>query len=60
MATILGAIIYFVNPFDLLPDIAPVIGLTDDFSILVWVYTSVQSEIDKFLAWEKSNLQLLR
>ncbi len=59
MATILGAFVYFVNPLDLIPDVAPVIGLTDDFSILIWVYSSVQTEIDKFLAWEQSKLTLL-
>jgi uncharacterized membrane protein YkvA (DUF1232 family) len=59
MATILGAFVYFLNPFDLIPDVAPVIGLTDDFSILVWVYSSVQTEIDKFLTWEQSKLTLI-
>lgn len=55
---IVAAIIYFVNPIDLLPDLIPVAGLTDDFGILVWVYNSVSSEIDKFLLWEKSQLNL--
>ena len=58
IAMILAAIIYFINPFDLIPDLSPVIGLTDDFSILLWVYSSVQTEIDKFLIWEQSNLNL--
>ena len=52
--TILAAIIYFLNPLDLVPDFIPVMGLTDDFGVLMWVYASVSSEIDKFLAWEKS------
>jgi uncharacterized membrane protein YkvA (DUF1232 family) len=56
ISAILAAFIYFINPFDLLPDVAPVVGFTDDFSILVWVYGSVQAEIDKFLAWEQSQL----
>ena len=54
VASILAAFIYFVNPLDLIPDFTPIVGFTDDFSILVWVYTSLQSEIDKFLEWEKS------
>lgn len=54
VASILAAFIYFINPFDLIPDFTPIIGFTDDFSILLWVYNSVQSEIDKFLMWEKS------
>lgn len=54
--TILAAIIYFVNPLDLIPDFVPLMGLTDDFGVLIWVYNSVSTEIDKFLAWEKSML----
>lgn len=52
--TILAAIIYFLNPIDLIPDFVPLMGLTDDFGVLVWVYNSVSTEIDKFLEWEKS------
>lgn len=51
---IVAAIIYFVNPLDLLPDLIPVAGLTDDFAVLVWVYNTVNTEIDKFLAWERA------
>lgn len=51
---VLAAIIYFLNPIDLIPDLIPVLGLTDDFGVLLWVYNAVSSEIDKFLAWEKS------
>lgn len=53
---VVAAIIYFVNPIDLIPDLIPVAGLTDDFGILVWVYNSLSGEIDKFLAWEQSQL----
>lgn len=51
---IAAAVIYFVNPIDLVPDWIPVLGLTDDFGILMTVYASVSTEIDKFLIWEKS------
>lgn len=53
---IIGAVIYFVNPIDILPDLIPVAGLTDDFGVLLWVYNSVNGEIDKFIAWEKSRI----
>lgn len=53
---IVAAIIYFVNPLDLVPDIVPLTGLTDDFAVLLWVYNSVSNEIDKFLTWEKNNV----
>jgi uncharacterized membrane protein YkvA (DUF1232 family) len=56
--TILAAIIYFLNPIDLIPDFIPGLGLTDDFSVLLWVYNSVSTEVVKFLEWEKSTLQV--
>jgi uncharacterized membrane protein YkvA (DUF1232 family) len=55
---ILAAIIYFVNPIDLIPDVVPLLGLTDDVGILLWVYQSMNNEVDKFLVWEKSQTEL--
>jgi uncharacterized membrane protein YkvA (DUF1232 family) len=56
MLLIVAAVIYFINPLDLLPDLIPVAGLTDDFGILIWVYTSLQTEIDKFILWEQARV----
>jgi uncharacterized membrane protein YkvA (DUF1232 family) len=33
-ATLLGALAYFVLPFDFLPDLLPIIGFTDDAAVL--------------------------
>ena len=49
-----GALIYFVTPFDLIPDFIPALGFTDDISIVYWVYTSIQEDIEKFEAWENT------
>lgn len=54
MLMLLAAVIYFINPLDLIPDLIPLAGLTDDLAILIWVYDALQTEIDKFLAWEAS------
>ena len=51
---IVAAILYFINPIDIIPDLLPLVGLTDDFAILFLVYKSIGADIDKFLAWEKS------
>ena len=53
---IIAAIIYFISPIDLLPDLLPITGLTDDLGVLLWVYNTVNTEIEKFLTWEKSTL----
>jgi uncharacterized membrane protein YkvA (DUF1232 family) len=54
---IVAAIIYFLNPLDLVPDLIPLTGLTDDFAVLLWVYNSVSNEVEKFLLWEQAQVK---
>jgi uncharacterized membrane protein YkvA (DUF1232 family) len=54
MVMIVAALAYFVMPIDLLPDLMPITGLTDDVAVLVAVYNAVTVEVDKFLLWEKN------
>jgi uncharacterized membrane protein YkvA (DUF1232 family) len=51
---ITGAVLYFVMPFDLIPDLIPGLGFTDDFGILIAVYQALNDEVEKFLLWERS------
>lgn len=53
---VVAAILYFINPIDLLPDLMPLVGLTDDFAVLFLVYKSIGADIDNFLMWEKSRM----
>ena len=43
-----GALIYFVNPMDLIPDYLIVAGFVDDFAVLTWVFRAGQEEIKRF------------
>ena len=54
--SIAAALIYFINPADIVPDIVPISGFLDDFTVLVWTYNSLHLEIEAFKQWEKSNL----
>jgi len=51
---IVAALVYFINPIDIIPDLMPVVGFTDDFAVLYMVYKSVGDDIEKFLLWENS------
>ena len=44
-AALLGAIAYFVLPFDFIPDMLPVLGFTDDAAILATELRMVASHI---------------
>jgi uncharacterized membrane protein YkvA (DUF1232 family) len=57
---IVAAILYFINPIDIIPDLLPLVGLTDDFAVLFLVYRSIGDDIDKFLAWEKSKTIIIQ
>ena len=38
-ALIIGGLIYMVSPLDLIPDVIPILGLTDDAGVLALIYT---------------------
>ena len=50
--TVIGAVIYFVSPIDLLVDWIPVAGFVDDAAVVVFVLAQLRSELGKFRAWE--------
>ena len=40
-----GALAYFIDPFDVIPDVLPVIGLTDDAAVLAGAFKLVWDNI---------------
>src|SRR5580765_265091 len=44
-ASLLGAIAYFILPFDFVPDMLPILGFTDDAAILATALRVVASHI---------------
>jgi uncharacterized membrane protein YkvA (DUF1232 family) len=48
----LAAVIYFVDPFDLIPDWIPVIGYLDDAAVLGLVMVAIRSDLERFQEWE--------
>ena len=56
-AIISGALGYFILPIDIIPDYIPIIGYTDDLSILIYAYKKVKSNIDDTIR-EKAKAKL--
>ncbi len=55
IAISLGAIIYFVNPFDAVPDFLPGVGYLDDALVIGVTAQSIKTALDAFKIWEKSD-----
>ena len=52
----LVALVYLVSPIDILPDLLPVIGVTDDAGVAVWLLTSVSTAAGLYLRREREQL----
>jgi len=52
---IAGAVVYFVMPADLIPDMLAGIGFVDDVAVVSAAVRSVQEELDRFRAWEQND-----
>jgi uncharacterized membrane protein YkvA (DUF1232 family) len=53
---VVAAIIYFVSPFDLIPDWVPIFGHLDDALVVRLAVRSVGVDLDTFMAWETSKV----
>ena len=56
-AIIYGALGYFICPIDIVPDILPFIGLTDDIAVLAWAFSRVKHNVND-MTREKAKTKL--
>ena len=56
---IVGALIYLLNHFDLIPDSVPVIGLADDAAVVAAALKLVKDDVDEYREWQKKNGRLV-
>ncbi len=53
---IIAAILYFVSPFDVIPDWVPVLGHIDDAFVISLALKTVRMDLDTFMAWETARV----
>jgi len=53
IASIVFALIYVLNPFDLMPDMLPVIGQLDDVAVMGACLILVEQDLHKYKDWKQ-------
>ncbi|WP_418789999.1 YkvA family protein [Phosphitispora sp. TUW77] len=48
----LAALVYLVNPFDMVPDFLLGLGLIDDVTVISFVFNSIRKDIEQFTQWQ--------
>lgn len=52
MAAIGFALLYVLNPLDIMPDFIPGLGYVDDFAILTITLRFIETDLHKYLDWK--------
>jgi uncharacterized membrane protein YkvA (DUF1232 family) len=56
LLTIIAAVSYLVDPFDLIPDEIPFLGFLDDATVIAFAVARTRQTLDDFMTWETTSL----
>jgi uncharacterized membrane protein YkvA (DUF1232 family) len=55
-----AALLYILNPFDLIPDLVPALGLVDDAAVLTMVVKAIQADVHNYRSWTHKAARRMR
>jgi uncharacterized membrane protein YkvA (DUF1232 family) len=58
IASIVFSLIYVLNPFDLMPDVLPIIGQVDDVAVMGACLMMVEQDLHKYRTWKSDQGKL--
>ncbi|MEU0520630.1 YkvA family protein [Streptosporangium sp. NPDC006007] len=53
-------VVYILSPIDVIPDFLMVIGVADDFGVLLWLMGSLLGESGRYVDWQRRQEQQVR
>lgn len=56
MIVIIAALLYLLNPIDIVPDFIIGIGLIDDLTVLTYVFKKIKYELDRYEEWREEDV----
>lgn len=54
VSVITGTLLYVLSPVDIIPDIVPVVGLSDDAAIVALCVASVAFDVEQYRIWKNN------
>ena len=57
LVAVTAALLYFVVPFDVVPDFLLGLGFVDDAAVVGYVMTTLAAEMDTFRRWQERNAE---
>lgn len=57
IALVIALVLYFVNPFDIIPDFLPILGYTDDAIAFAAVFKSANMDLQDYCKWKGLNTE---
>ena len=55
IAAVVTALLYVLNPVDLIPDFIPVVGLLDDAAVVGVCLLAIEQDLEKYKEWKIKN-----
>jgi uncharacterized membrane protein YkvA (DUF1232 family) len=55
-----AALLYFINPFDAIPDFILGFGMIDDATVIAFCLRSIKQDLDQFVAFRGTNIEPLK
>jgi uncharacterized membrane protein YkvA (DUF1232 family) len=58
IAAVVFGLIYVFNPFDIVPDVLPIIGAVDDAAVIGALLMLVERDLNKYRSWKEQQLMV--
>ena len=58
IAAVAFALLYVVNPFDIVPDVLPFIGAVDDATVIGALLMLVERDLKKYRSWKEGQIMI--
>ena len=55
IVAIVATLLYVISPFDIIPDVIPVVGFTDDAMAVAFCVKMLHSDLEKYRVWCSQN-----